>query len=96
MKDKRVLQEKYLAQLALWRADLDRLKAQAKIAGADVKLTLNERITHLENRVEEARKRFNELTESSDEAWDALEQGVATAWQDLTEAFEDAASKFKK
>lgn len=96
MKDKRVLQEKYRAQLALWRADLDRLKAQAKVASADVKLTLNQRITHLEHRMEEARKRFNELTESSDEAWDALEQGVATAWQDLTEAFEDAASKFKK
>jgi len=92
---KELYQQKLQAQLEGWQADVDKLKALAKGASADAQLELNKQVEALESKIEEGKTRLAELAEASEEAWGSMKDGVESAWDALTSAFDDAVSKFK-
>ena len=95
MSDKELYQQKKQAQLDEWKAEVDKLKAKASGASADVQLDVNKQIRVLERNLEEGKAKLSEIAEASEGAWESIKDGVESAWDSLKSAAADAASKFK-
>ncbi len=95
MNEKKLYQQKKQAQLDEWKADVDKLKAQASAASADAQLALNKQIKALEIKFSEGTSKLAKLEEASEEAWDSMTGGVEDAWDSMSAAFADARDKFK-
>ncbi|GJQ58993.1 MAG: hypothetical protein D8M57_02610 [Candidatus Scalindua sp. AMX11] len=95
MDDKELYQQKKQAQLDEWKAEIDKLKAKASGASADVQLEMNKQIKTIESKVIEGKKKLSELAEAGEDAWESIKEGVESAWNSLKSAVSDAAAKFK-
>jgi len=78
-----------------WGAKLDEMKAKVDQSGADTKAQLEGKIETLTVRRDAMQQRLADLKGSSDEAWHSVKTGLQAAWNDVSEAFEEAAAKFK-
>ena len=87
--------EKFKAKLDEWNAEISKMEAKAKGAGADSKLKYEEQITEVKSRRDKARDRLKEVRESSDEAWEDLKAGADQAWKSVSDAVTEAWSRFK-
>jgi len=96
MSDRELYEQKLQAQLDAWQAELDKLEAKAKGAGAEAGLETNKQIEKLEQQMAETRAKAAELGRAGDDAWSSLKDGVDRAWSSLSDGFKEAASKFKK
>ncbi len=96
MNEKELYQQKKQARLDEWKAEVDKLKAKAEGASADAQLELKKEIKAVEIKIEEGNSRLNEIAGASDEAWEALKDGVNPTWDSMQSAFDEALSKFKK
>ena len=96
MNEKELYQQKKQAQLDEWKAEVDKLKAQASGASADAQLELNKQIEALEGKVEEGKTKLAKIADASEDAWESMKEGVESAWDSMKSAFSDAAAKFKK
>lgn len=96
MNEKELYRKKMQAKLDEAKAELDKLRAKAKGAGADRGLRLAEQIKSLENKLEDGKKNLNKLAETSDDAWQSVKEGLDSAWDSLKAGLKDAASKYKE
>ena len=96
MNDKQLYQQKMQARLDEWKAEVDKLKAKASGASADVQLDLNQQIRVLERSIDEGKVKLSELAEASEDAWESIKDGIESAWDSLKSGATDAAAKFKK
>lgn len=92
---KETYEEKLQAQLDEWGADIDKLKAKADSAEADVQLEYYKQIEELRSMQETAANKLTELKDTSDDAWEDLKAGINSAWDSLGNALNSAASRFK-
>jgi len=95
MSMKESFQQKLQAELDEWSAEIDKLKAKANKAEADVKLEYFEQIEKLREKQEVAKDKLRELTAASDDAWEDLKAGAESAWLSLGNAVKQASSRFK-
>jgi len=95
MGEKELYQQKMQAQLDLWKAEIDKLKAKASGASADAQLQMNKQIKALESKTEEGKAKLAALSGATEEAWQSMKEGVESAWGSLKSAVSDAADKFK-
>jgi uncharacterized coiled-coil DUF342 family protein len=91
MNMKEVYQKKLQAQLDQWSAEIDKLKAKADNAEADVQIEYYKQIEELRTMQKSANSKLTELKASSDDAWEELKAGMDSAWNSL----KSATSKFK-
>ncbi len=96
MSDKELYQQKRQAQLDGWQAEVDKLKAKASAASADVQLEMNRQIRALESKIAEGKAKLSKLSEAGEDAWDSIRDGVESAWDSMKSAVKDAAAKFKE
>ncbi len=96
MKDRELYQQKLQAQLDEWKAELDKLKAKAAGASADLQLKMKPEIEKAERRLEEGRKKFSKLGEVSDEAWESAREGLESVWGSLKSAFDEATRRSRE
>ena len=75
-REKELYEQKMEARLEAWKADLDKLRARAKGASADVQVKMNREIEQLDARIQEGESRLSALAEASDDAWRSLKEGV--------------------
>ena len=95
MNEKELYQQKKQAQLGEWKAEVDKLKAKAAGASADVQMDLNKQIEALEGKIEQGKAKLAEIAEASDDTWESIKDGVESAWDSMKSAFKEAAAKFK-
>jgi len=95
MSTKKAYQQKLNAKLDEWNADINKLKAKADSAEADVKLEYHEQIENLKEKQTAAEQKLNELTQASDAAWEDLKAGTESAWNSLGNAVQNATARFK-
>jgi len=93
MKD--AYEQKLQAQLDEWGAEIDKLKAKADNAEADVQLEYYKKIEELRSMQESATNKLAELRDAGDGAWEDLKAGIDSAWDSLGNALKSAASRFK-
>ena len=93
---KEAYEKKLQAQLDEWSAEIDKLKARADRAEADVQLEYYKHIEELRSMQDAARARLSALREAGDDAWEDLKAGIDSAWSSLGSALKSAASRFKR
>jgi len=96
MNDRDLYQQKMQARLNEWNAEVDKLKAKASGASADVQLDINEQIRVLERNIEEGKGKLSEIAAAGEDAWESIKEGVESAWDSLKSGVTDAAAKLKK
>ncbi|HEX5709921.1 MAG TPA: hypothetical protein VFX68_01135 [Sulfuricurvum sp.] len=95
MNDKQLYHQKKEAQLKEWKADIEKIKAKALMASADVQIEMNHQIDALEKKIEEGKTKLSDLANAADDVYESMKTGVESAWDSLKSTVSDAASKFK-
>jgi len=95
MSMKETYEQKLEAQLDEWSAQIDKLKAKADGAEADIQLEYYKKIEELRTMQESATHKLSELKDAGDDAWEDLKAGIDSAWDSLGNAVKSAASRFK-
>ncbi len=94
MDDKNAYEQKLEARLDQWRAEIDKLQAQAKEASANAQLNYQKEVDDLRGRQEQAQKKLDELRDAQGKAWKDLRSGIESAWDDLGRSVRSAADRF--
>lgn len=92
---KEAYQKKMQAQLDVWSAEIDRLKAQAARMEADAQIRSMKQIDGLRAKRDAAAEELARLERAGDEAWEDLKNGIEGAWDALASAVKDASSRFR-
>lgn len=87
--------DKMKAKLDEWNAEINRLSAKGEGVQADAKLEYDRQIEVIKKQRDEARQQLNKLQAASDSAWKDLCKGADAAWENMTNALKEAASRFK-
>ena len=95
MTTKEAYERKLQAQLDLWNADIQRLKAKAEIAAADAQINHEATLEELRQYQRDAQEKLKELQESGESAWGDMKSGVESAWAQLEQAMKAARSRFE-
>lgn len=90
MSDKEAYERKLEAKLEEWQADIDKLRAQAKEAGADAQIRYQQQIDELRKYRDDMEARLAEMREAQSAAWTDIKGGVDKAWDDMSKAMQDA------
>ncbi len=93
MKDAYV--KKVNAQLNEWQADIDKLKAKAEDAEADLQLEMAKDVEKLREQQDAARQRLEEIEKAGEGAWEDLKIGAEAAWLELESAIKNAGRHFR-
>jgi hypothetical protein len=96
MESKEQYREKIEAQVKEWQAKIEELKAKAQQASAEAQLHYEKQMATLRPYIETAKQKLYELRTSSGSAFNEMQAGMETAWNDLKAAWDRAISQFKK
>lgn len=92
---KEAYEQKLQAKLDEWSADIDKLKAKADSAEADLQLEYYKQIEELRSMQETAADKLIELKDAGDDTWEDIKAGVESTWDSLGNALNSFASRFK-
>ena len=92
--DKDALLEKAEARSRQIDAEIQRLKAKADEAEADMKLNLERDLKEVQQQRKAFQNRISELKSSSDQALNDLQEGFERAWTALSDSVSAAAARF--
>lgn len=95
MNDRELYQQKKQAQLDEWKAGIDKLRAQASMASADVQIEMHKQLKVLEGKMEEGKSKLSEFAKASEDTFESMKKGVESAWDSTKTAFNDMTAKFK-
>jgi hypothetical protein len=95
MSMKEAYEKKLRAQLEDWGVEIDKLKAKADEAKADVQLEYYKKIEELRLLQASAKEKMAELKKAGDDAWEDLRAGMENARDSLGNALRSAKSRFK-
>jgi hypothetical protein len=87
--------EKLAAQLKVWSAEINLLKAKATKETVEVKIVIHKEIEILNKKMQNAQKKLQEIGKNTGDAWESLAEGTNKAWDDLREAVHQAGEKFR-
>ncbi len=74
------------ARLAEKRAEIDKARAKVRGAGADAELEAKQALDELETKYDAAKRRFGELADAGEDAWEEVSKGFESAWDDVAGA----------
>ncbi|HEO99274.1 MAG TPA: coiled coil domain-containing protein [Epsilonproteobacteria bacterium] len=92
---KEAYEQKLQAKLDEWSADIDKLKAKADSAEANLQLEYYKKIEELRSMQETAADKLIELKDAGDDTWEDIKAGVESTWDSLGNALNSFASRFK-
>ena len=87
--------DRLAAQLKVWGAEIDVLKAKAEKETVEVKIAIHKEVEILNKKMQDLQRRIKEIKEKTGDAWESLAEGANKAWNDLREAVHQAGEKFK-
>ena len=87
---KKAYADKFEAQLKSLTADLDKLKAKAQGASADLRITINKQIEEFQVKQQAAKAKFEEYKSASADRVEAVKGGLEKAWNDLKHSMDQS------
>lgn len=94
MSDKNAYEQKFDAQLKIWQAEIDKLRAKADKAGADARLQYDKQVDELVEQQKKGKEKLRELQNANEQAWSDMRHGMVRAWDDMGKAWKDAMSRY--
>lgn len=94
MTDKSSVEKKLEAQLDEWKADIAKLEAKARQAGADAQADYEAEIKRLRKLQDDANAELKKLQTASGGAWEDMRKGAEQSMQAMQKAMRDAWSRF--
>jgi len=94
--DKKAYREKMEAQLQEWKAELDKLEAQAKMKSADTKISYANKRKELEAKMAEVRGNLRSLKDSGDQKWDVLKDHLEKGKDDIKKNYNELVAALKE
>ena len=82
-------------QLDTFETQITNLKARANRAEANTRPWSDRRMDTLQEKHRLAREKLDELRDASDDAWEDLKAGIASAWDSVGDALKSAARRFE-
>lgn len=95
MDDKELYRQKAQAQLDQWQAEIERLKAKAAEASADAQLELNGRVTELEAKLQDGKRKLAAAVESSGDLWESAKENAESSWSAFRRDLDECIERFK-
>lgn len=92
---KLAFQQELEAELKTWDAKLEKLKAKAKAAKAEIRAEFELQLEALAGKRAFAQEKLQELRQRGEWAWEDLKDSANEVWSDLREALERSRSRFK-
>ena len=93
------VQEKYVQkveeQLQEWKIDIDKLKAKAEKAEAQMRTEYHKKLDTIKEKQAAAETNLKQLKEASEESWEDLKKGYEEIRDDLKESIASVQSSFK-
>jgi hypothetical protein len=89
------LKEKIEEQLAKWKSTIDGLKISFEHAEVDVKAKLHDQLESLHDKRVKAEKLLEEVSATSQDAWEQIKSGADQGWSDLTRAAKSTMDKVR-
>ena len=84
MDSKEVLKEKIANHLANWKASIDELKSKIEKAEVGAKAKLHDQMESLHDKRAKAEKILEDISATSQDAWEQVKSGVEQGWNELT------------
>ncbi len=84
MGSKEVFKAKIANQLSKWKATIDGLKTKIEQAEADAKAKLHDQVELLYDKRVKAEKILEDISATSQDAWEQVKSGVEQGWTELT------------
>ncbi|MFN7811304.1 MAG: hypothetical protein ACK5SI_01410 [Planctomycetia bacterium] len=91
---KEEFERRLTSRLADMDAEIAKLHEKGLALKDEAKARWNDKMADLKAKHEAARKKLDELGRSTGEAWERLEKGAQSAWDDLQKAFAEASDEF--
>lgn len=88
------LETRLTSSLADMDAKITKLQEKGLALKDEAKARWNDKMADLKTKQEAARKKVEELGESTGEAWERLGEGAQAAWDDVQNAFQEASKEF--
>ena len=92
--EQQTLSQQLDQELEKWKTKIDEAKLQMHLVVKEDEQELQPHVNELENELENARKQWNQLGESSEGAWKELEEGVKLSIKAMQRAFDKAQDHF--
>ena len=89
MMDKKSYQEKLDAQLKEWQAEIDKLKAQAEGKSADAKVTYQEKIKQMEQKIAYYKEKSSKLKAVGDDKWEDVKKELEKETNEIKAQLKD-------
>jgi chromosome segregation ATPase len=94
-KEEEVKVETLEARLKEWGIDLEKFRAKANNTKDKTKAGLEREVAALQAKLNETKKKLEELKKADEAASAELKKGIENAWAELKKAFDSATAKFK-
>lgn len=95
MSSKQAYQQMIEAKLESLDAQIAKMQAKSKQAGAELNTNYQKQLRLLIERRETARLKLDELKQSSEAAWETMKDGVESAFSELQTSFDKAVAQFQ-
>ncbi len=89
------LKEKIEEQLAKWKGTIEGLKGSFEHAEVDVKAKLHDQLESLHNQRGKAEKLLEDVSATSQDAWEQIKSGADQGWSDLTRTAKNTMDKVR-
>lgn len=87
--------EKINAQIKQYSAKIDGMHGKATEMHVDMKLGYLKQVEKLELKRDGLKKKYEQLSKSSESSWKDIKEGTENAWGELKEAFSKVTDNFK-
>jgi hypothetical protein len=88
------VEKRLKSSLADMDAEIAKLHEKGLALKDEARTRWNEKMANLKAKQEAARKKVDELGKSTGDAWERVEEGAQSAWDDLQKAFQEASKEF--
>jgi hypothetical protein len=96
MENKDILKARITSQLAKWKNAIANLTAKLEVAEEKAKIKLREQLDGLHDKRVQAEKKLEEISTTSQDAWESAKAGFEQGWAELTRTAKTAARKVRE
>ena len=94
--EKSKLKEQLKEEITKWQTKMDEAKLQLHLGAKEAQDKIDPIVRELELKYQQALKKWEEIDDASEDAWDDIKEGLQSSFKSMSEAFNKAKKHFKE